>query len=298
MKIVKDFSLDNIRKIINQDFPELNIRTIKSTTIGWDNFVVEINSKYIFRFPKNQNNNFKLEKKIIDFISPKITLSIPIIEFIGKSFCYFGYKKIPGKSFSKNLLLKLSEKERSIIAFDLAKFLFEFHSNFSVKKAVEMGIEKEDHHSYYNIIKRKLLDKIEDKKLLKFTEETLREYIEIKKAEEDILVLYNDLHENNLAFDPESKKLNGIFDFGDVMIEDLNREFHYLFRLGFSFTMEVIDVYEKLSNKKIAINRVLIYYKIDELSNLVEYIEKPNSLIYRKSFENIQQLMKINIQTI
>lgn len=293
MKVVKDFSLDNIRKIINQDFPELNIRTIRSTTIGWDNFVVEINSKYIFRFPKNQNNNLKLEKKIIDFISPKITLLIPNIEFIGKSFCYFGYKKIPGKSLSKNLLLKLSEKERSSLAFDLANFLFEFHSNFSVKKAVEMGIEKEDHHSYYNIIRRELLDKIEDKKLFNFTQQTLKEYIEIKKAKEDILVLYNDLHENNLAFHSELKKLNGIFDFGDVMIEDFNREFHYLFRLGYSFMKEVVDEYENLSNKKVDINRVLIYSKIDELSNLAEYIEQPNSSIYKKSLENIEQLMNI-----
>jgi len=93
--------LNSFKRIIEKDYPGFDIRSIKALKSGWDNFALEINRTYIFRFPKSPN--FKLDKeiKILERLNGKITLKIPIYEFIGKKVPYVGYKKIIGQSLSR-----------------------------------------------------------------------------------------------------------------------------------------------------------------------------------------------------
>lgn len=293
--ILKDFSLTNIKGIIQNDFPQIEIKSIKPITDGWDNFVVDVNDEYIFRFPKGYEYKVNLEIKILAYLKDKISLPIPNIKFIGKSYLYTGYKKIQGEKLSREIIDSLSEEERTKLVYDLANFLNEFHGSFSVDKAKEMGIEEEDHFSYHNSINKKLVEKIGDGKLADFVKKTLKEYAQIIKSEDEILILYNDLHEDNMAFDAKEKKLNGIFDFGDVMIEDVNREFCYLFRLDPQFMEEVVREYEKISGRKIDTNRVILYAKINEMSDLAEYIDKPDSKVYKKTLATITKWFNKNI---
>jgi aminoglycoside 2''-phosphotransferase len=291
-KILNDFSLSRIKEIIQNDFPNIEIESISPIINGWDNFVVEVNREYIFRFPKDYEYKVDLEIKILNFLKSKITLPIPSIEYIGKSYLYTGYKKIQGEKLSKETIKSLSKEDRAKLVLDIANFLNEFHTSFSVEEAKKMGIGEEDHFSYYNSINKKLVEKIGDERLANFIKETLEEYAQIKKSNDEIMVLYNDLHEDNIAFDIKAKGLNGIFDFGDVMIEDVNREFCYLFRLDPQFMEEVVEKYEELSGRKIDTKRVIIYAKINEMSDLAEYINKPNSNVYKKTLKNLNQWMK------
>lgn len=114
-------------KMIQEDYPDFNIKSIKPLKSGWDNFVLEINQIYIFRFPKSPN--FKLDKeiKILKRLNGKVTLKIPIYEFIGKQTPYVGYKKIIGQSLSSCTLELLTSKNKNFLAYDVANFLNEFH---------------------------------------------------------------------------------------------------------------------------------------------------------------------------
>lgn len=291
--LLKKISIQKIKKVIINDFPEIKIKTAKLITNGWDNVVVDINGKYIFRFPKKKDERrTDIEIKLLDYLKDKITLPIPHIEFFGKKYTYVGYKKIQGGRLTRRMLTSLEKNEREKLVLDIASFLYEFHKYFSLQKARQLGLKNEDHFSYYTIISNKILNKLRDEKIIKFVRQVLADYKNIKIRKREISSLYNDLHEDNMAFDFKKKGLNGIFDFGDVMTGDINREFCYLFRLDPVLMHEVIKKYEKMSGRKIDVERVKTYARINEMSDLSFYINKPNSIIYRKSLKNIVKWMR------
>ena len=290
--LLKNLSLTRIRQIIQSDFPEIKIKSARLIANGWDNIVVEINGEYIFRFPKKKDEcRTDVEIKLLKFLKNKISLLIPRIEFFGNKYVYFGYRKIQGVPLTKKILDSLKKEEREKLIFDIANFLFEFHNFFSLRKARQLGLKNEDHFSYYTIISNKLFKKIGNDKIAEFVKRVLEDYKSIKIKKSEIVSLYNDLHEDNMAFDLKKKQLNGIFDFGDVMTGDLNREFCYLFRLDPVIMQEIISKYQKISGRKIDIERVKIYAKINEMSDLSFYVDKPNSKIYYKALKNIRKWM-------
>jgi len=290
--LLKNLSLARIRQVIQNDFPEIKIKSARLITNGWDNIVVEINGEYIFRFPKKKDEcRTDVEIKLLTYLKEKISLPIPHIEFFGKKYTYFGYKKIQGIPLTKRIIDSLKKEEREKLIFDIANFLFEFHNFFSLRKARQLGLKNEDHFSYYTIISNKLFKKLGSDKITEFIKQALEDYKSIKIKSGEIVSLYNDLHEDNMAFDLKKKQLNGIFDFGDVMTGDLNREFCYLFRLDPILMQEIISKYQKISGRKIDAERVKIYAKINEMSDLSFYVDKPNSKIYRKALKNIREWM-------
>lgn len=66
-----------------------------------------------------------------------------------------------------------------------------------------------------------------------------------------MVIAYNDLRQNNVAFDEKNRKLKGIFDFGDVTVEHISIEFYRLFSFDQKLTIDVIKDYEKMSEKKL-----------------------------------------------
>jgi len=281
MRILPAFDADTIRQTILDDIPNLKIETLKLIDNGWNNVVAEINSEWIFRFPKDDEVAFDIEVRILDFLKDKITLRIPKIEYFGKTFTYMGYRKVQGGGLTKEILDSLSYAQKEKLIFDLANFLREIHSALTPDDARKMGVTDEDLVSYANLIKSVLPNRINDLAVLEYVEPTLKEYEEMIPEKTEDVFLYNDLHVDNLAFDPERKRLNGIFDFGDIFVGDVSRDFYALYRFDPYFMKAVAERYQSLTDRKLNLRRMVIYCRMNELCDLAEYIDKPESAIYQ-----------------
>src|SRR5579864_6868154 len=214
--IPNTFEVEDLKKVILQDFPDMPITSAKLLNNGWDNVVLEINAQYIFRFPKDEGYRFAEEIKLLELLRGKITLAIPDPEFIGKSLVYMGYKKVEGGDMTEDIFNSLSDEQKDVLAFDLANFLAEFHRTTAIAKFVELNPVTEEMEIQIENPYENLESIISDKPTLYFISETIDEYKSILENKSEQVVLYNDLHTENMAFDPISKKLNGVFDFGDV----------------------------------------------------------------------------------
>lgn len=290
-RIVSETITENeLIKAIQTDFPEVEICTAKLISNGWDNIALDVNDEYIFRFPKNAGVNIEREMHLLQVLRGKFHTSIPVVEFIGRSYVYIGYRKIPGESLTRESLDALSDDERKALVDDLATFLFDMHNALSPDEARKIGIEDEDAPSY-KIQAAQVERFIADEDIRQFTEETILRYGAIQQTIEDDVVLFNDLHEDNLAFDPEQRRLHGVFDFGDVMIGDIHRDFHPLYRFDPKLMYELMDRYEQLSGRKLDRSRPPIYNRIGELCDFVEYGDKPESAVYRNAVAKIREWM-------
>lgn len=289
MKIIPNFDLKTIQSVISSDFPELKVEKITLIDNGWDNVVVEINDNIIFRFPKDDGVNFDVEVKILDILKDKISLQIPKIEFLGKSFTYMGYPKIQGSNLTSEIFNSLNSEQKEKLTFDLANFLREMHESISPDEARKLGVENEDMPSYSRSIKEVLLKKISDKQILGFTEATIKEYEGMIQEKVELVFLYNDLHTENMAFDATAKKLNGVFDFGDIMIGDVNMDFYPLYKFNPYFMKAVAEKYQELTSRKLNLRRMVVYGRINELSDLAELIDQPDSTVYKNAIIRIKK---------
>lgn len=286
---------EDVRKIISADFPELNIEEVRLITNGVDNFVAEIHSNFsnsIFRFPRHEESQRKLEFeiKILDLLKDKITTPFPRVEFLGKSAFYMGYHKIEGEPLNYKLIASLASEQKGKLAFDVAYFLYEIHRSISLDEAQAMQMLKEDLHEYIHLVKASSLpQKIKHPAVVRFMEETLKECQECSISEEDMVVLHNDLHAKNVAIHLEEKKLNGVFDFGDVKIGDIHRDFHLLYHLHPVFMKEVMEQYEKISKRRLSLKKVITHARMHALTDLILFMGDPESKPYRRALERIEQ---------
>lgn len=292
MKIIPHFDLDTIQNAIVSDFPDLKIEKITLIDNGWDNVVVEINNDLIFRFPKDDEVNFDVEVKTLDILKDKTSLQIPKIKFLGKSFTYMGYPKIQGGNLTPEIFDSLNSEQKEKLTFDLANFLGEIHSVISQDEAEKIGLENENLPSYSRSIKSVLPNKINNKSVLDFMEATIEEYEGMIQQKVELVFLYNDLHTENMAFDATAKKLNGVFDFGDIMIGDVNKDFYPLYKFNPYFMKAVAEKYQELTSRKLNLRRMVIYGRINELSDLAELIDQPESTVYKNAIMRIEKWNK------
>jgi aminoglycoside 2''-phosphotransferase len=283
-------SLNKAKRIINDDYPEFIIKSIKPLKGGWDNFVFLINEKYIFRFPKKETFNLDKEINVLAHLQNKITLEIPNYEFIGKKVRYVGYQKIVGEAVTAKLLATLTKKEKEILAHDIARFFYEFHKSLPIKIAKGFKLKKNTEGWRPVVIKRTLLKKLNDPEILKFIKVSLKKYSAIRQDKSKLIIAFSDLHGDNMAFNKITRRLTGIFDFSDVAIEFLDREFSHLFSVDQELNLEIVKYYQKLSRRRINLENVWLYSIIGEASIMTVYNEKPKSEIYQLAKTNLLRL--------
>ncbi len=298
LKILPAFDIETIQKAILADFPDLTIEKVELINNGWDNIVALINDEYIFRFPKDDGDeygsigkNFDAEVKILSFLQDKVTLQIPKVEFLGQKFTYMGYEKIPGNDLVYTDYLTLSDDEKNQLVFDLANFLKEIHTSVSLEQANEFNVDTEDLNSYSEMVKNLLIDKITDPQILKFINQTCDEYESFAKENQNLVFLYNDLHTENMAFDSEKKKINGIFDFSDCMIGDVYMDFHSLYKFDPQLMKAVAEKYQELTSTKLNLRRMVVTARIAELCDLAQFIDQPESRVYKNTMNNVKKWM-------
>ncbi|MFA6255385.1 MAG: aminoglycoside phosphotransferase family protein [Patescibacteria group bacterium] len=303
MQFIDNLSLKNLKTIIIADYPSLKIKSTKIINNGWDFLALEINNKYIFRFPRQQTselidykNNIermRAEIRVLNGLKNKISLQIPKVKYVGKKFAYFGYQKINGQKLSMSIIKKLNDRQYNQLVADVAKFLKEIHKALSLKQAKKLGVLYENYDSYHQLITSKIIrpKKITDQKIYNFIVDTVKEYKKMIPKKQLNVFLYNDLHGDNMAFDKSRGRLNGIFDFSDVMIGDIHLDFIYHFDIN--FMQDLINKYQQITNiKNLNKRRAIIYTRINEISDLAAVINQPNCQVYKRVIKDLKKWQK------
>lgn len=272
--------------LIKADFPAIDIRTSRLATNGWDNDVVIVNDEYVFRFATEPHTPLDVEMAVLNRLRGKTTLAIPRVEFIGRSATYMGYRMIRGSQLTTPVYRALSESQRTMLARDLARFLVEVHGAISIEDAVSLGVRREKPRSYLDEAMR-VVDRIDDHNARSFVVTTLRECEEIVAALGIESFLYNDLHGDNVGFDVERGCLNGVYDFGDIAIGDIHREFGPLYRLGKELLEATVAQYELMTGVSLSLRRIVMIQRLDRLADLAMLIDDSGNPEIQKVFEEI-----------
>lgn len=215
---------DTVIQLLNEQFPNITIRTIEFIGEGFDNTVFILNEDILLRFPRREAavEILQVEKKLLPVIKETTTFQTTIPFLFGQPsetfpWPFLGYNYIKGKP-----PVHLNRQERINMIEPLAKMLKQLHSirlsNLSNLKLpgdelrrLDMKYRKPQFLNYVEeAIKLKL---IKDELQMKQYVENLQEVI----PKTPLVLVHGDLHVKNMIVN-DDKVLKGIIDWGDAHI--------------------------------------------------------------------------------
>ncbi|MBA3238161.1 MAG: aminoglycoside phosphotransferase family protein [Parachlamydiaceae bacterium] len=239
-----------IHAVLADEVPELNINSLKIISCGWDNLVADINGEWIFRFPRLEEfvSTLNREVLLLNQVHSCVSMPVPHYEYIGSRTAFVGYRKILGKALDKELYLSLSTEVQQQIADSLALFLSQLHQAVSVEEALAWG------YKYYglplNWIESSLRNTNFSHDMNRIIQEAFAHIRQKQSNESHLVLLHNDLHSANFAFDVETNQVTGVFDFSDAAIGESYIEFGRLFSVDQDLVIRTAEAYARLSGSK------------------------------------------------
>jgi aminoglycoside 2''-phosphotransferase len=246
--LIQQYTEDAVREVLVDEVPDLTINTVTLISAGWDNLVADINGEWIFRFPRSEEFISKLEREqlLLERLQNSVLMPVPHFQYIGICTAFVGYRKILGEALNEEIYLNLSVSARQRIAESLALFLSQFHRAVSVNEALQWGYK--EYHVPIQWIEHNLLGTLPSSEIERVVSEALNFAKQNPTIVENLVLLHNDLHGENLAFDVKTEQITGVFDFSDAMIGDYSVEFGKLFSIHQDLAIRTSEAYARLNN--------------------------------------------------
>jgi len=241
------------RKLIERCFPELQIKRSRQIRTGWENFVLEVNGEYVFRFPKfrETENRLRNEIEFLPTLANRLSTPVPDYQFVWKGdrmypHWFGGYRKLAGVAVESQ---RFRNEWTRRLARQISGFLKELHS-ISVRGDSLKSIPKYSQEEWLKSISlqhnkiRRITYPLLDSKLRARSEEFWRALLaDFADAGFRPTLIHGDLSTENMLIDPASVRLTGIVDWGYTQVSDPALEFAHLFMHNSDLGEEVLRLY-------------------------------------------------------
>jgi len=238
--------LDRIQKVFPLSITQVDIHD------GGDDFLVfEINSEWMFRFPRNDVSQkaFEQEMQFLARFKPLSPLPIPDYQYTGDGFA--GYAKIHGRHLSDELFQGFSSDIREKVAEQLGRFLSALH-NFPLEEANEIRLTRGwdgTHHKNGTSFLEKAAPLLSPSAQNKATR-CMKDLLASKFTGN---VIHGDFYLPDHVFFDESQL--GVIDFADVTIYDPAHDLQCILEIGGEDFFETMMKYYDGSKDADLLNR-------------------------------------------
>lgn len=288
---------EKYKKLIQKDFPDFTISSIKKTGEGDNSKAFIINENYIFRFPKREEVKQQIRREIA--ILPKIksllNLQIPQFEFVSPVINFIGYKIIPGTPLTFKIYNSLNKKQQRSIQESLANFLSQLHhigsSMFSDCYLETMDLKEEYSDNFKKA--QKFIYPLISKSKQKIITQLFTEYLNNpKNFNYPPALIHNDFSKDHILFDTVNKEITGIIDFGDIALGDPYYDLMYLLdEFGDNFLKGILKIY-KPKNKKKLLKKLYFFSLANKIQIILGNRNDPNSKDLKNGYKELKAWFK------
>ena len=230
-------------------FPTLKVARSTRILTGWDNIVLEVNGKYIFRFPRfpASEEHLRTELKILPFLGKRLPVEVPNYRFVcrgvGQELGWFaGYPKTPGEPLTVGGF-RLAWTENLSESFAL--FVRELHSLDTTGRELSVLPRRSSKEtadslrktrsrirkSVYPLLNSSMIAQVE-----RFWASLLQDFDNSRFGP---VLVHGDLTSRNILVD-RTGKIRGILDWADTFVGDPALDFAGLFEVNRSLGERVL----------------------------------------------------------
>ncbi len=284
----------NIKELINHEFPELTISSIKKIGEGDNSKAFLINQNYIFRFPKKDEvkQHLKKEISVLPKIRSLLNIAIPNFDFISKEINFVGHKSINGEPLTIEIYNSLEKKIQTKIKKSLAVFLTQLHQvNLLILKDCDL-----DTMDY----REEFADNFEDTQRLIYPNISIKDSRIISRLFNAYLndpknfkykptLIHNDFSADHILFVTSTNEISGIIDFGDLAIGHPDYDLMYLLdTFGEGFILKLLKFYKHNDHKNLLLK--LIFFRLaNKLQILIESIKDEDEYAIKAGYINLKR---------
>jgi aminoglycoside phosphotransferase (APT) family kinase protein len=274
---------------IKEEFPEIEWKTHRYLTQGWDHVVIILDETLVFRAPKDSSyrRELKNEIQLLQYLKKKVTVDIPNYIYVSRDKSFAGYNLVKGQELTASRFQQLSASEKERAASQLAEFITALHATpESILK--ECHVKTEDQEEMYEELvrdTRALLYSRLSEKYIQSIEEYFEELDTALSHDHPKALVHSDLIREHILWDAQRKQIN-IIDFSDRSFGDPAIDFTGLREYGPEFTAHVFELYKGKKDEKM-LYRSELYFKRIPL-----YIMKDALLGYPCTFEEGYEALK------
>lgn len=240
---------DNITKYmprIRELLAGTEIRSVLYNSEGLVNDVFIVNGETVVRFAKDDYalRALRAELKILDLVRPQVNLAIPSPSYSAEDVVV--YCLLEGDTFSRRLLLGLSEQEKQATADQLAEFLRAMHA-IPVKEDMPATLAPVTYEKWSHV--RQNVEQKIYPLLLQHQVEWVRDLFDGMLGDPSSFdyqpcLIHGDLGPYHILYDRQSRRLNGIIDFGVAGVGDPATDIGNLLQVyGESFVSRFLGEY-------------------------------------------------------
>ncbi|AKT36957.1 phosphotransferase family protein [Chondromyces crocatus] len=263
-------TLDELRQVIVDAFPELASSRFTLLTMGWQSLAVDVDDRLIFKFPRDEEAEKALisEAGVLAVVRPALTMTVPDLTLHQGTRLFSRHDKLRGEHLLAPEYERLGERSRQVLAEELALFYAEMHAlpEAALKAAgagpAEAWMEPDE-------ILEKAWPRLPPA-LRPYAEQTLAVWRDLPPDPHGTTFGFFDGHGWNMAFDHERERLQGIYDFADAGFGVLHREFLQSDWIARDLTARIIPAYERLTGRAIDRARVALMSGVLRLWELAD----------------------------
>ncbi len=266
---------DILLQRIRAEFPDIKWKQYKYINHGWDHDIVILDSRIVFRIPKETEyiNKLKHEIKLLNYLSPQLNIDIPDYQYIAKDKSFAGYHIVKGKELYPKRYDRLSTPDKKNAAKQFAVFISTLHS--TPKTIIsDCRIETENLMMH----NEELFQKVERLVYPLLTQPEIRRikdyYVELQQMSTydfPKTLVHRDLTEEHILWDDKQKQIN-IIDFSDCALGDPAIDFSGILIYGEEFFELVCALYtgsmdtSLKQRARLSFQRIPLYIMMDSQS--------------------------------
>jgi aminoglycoside phosphotransferase (APT) family kinase protein len=148
------------------------------------------------------------------------------------------------------------------LADDLGRALAQLHRALTRAEAEKFGPANIETLPTADVLRGRLQGTLPDTRTANTFDRLLDLYRDYAPHQADIVLAHGDLWAGNMAVDPETGALNGLFDLDDAGLADRHVDFMYFHSFGDAFTRRALAAYAAEGGKAASWERVAIYHAV------------------------------------
>ncbi len=264
---------ESLRAVIVKVFLDLAAGVFTPQTRGWDSLAIDVDDRLIFKLPRHEAGRAGLvrEAALLAIIHPAVALPTPDMTLHDGPPLFSRHDKLRGGYLEPAAYAALGDAARDRLAHDLALFYVQLHALPAAElEAAGAGpikpwLQPDD-------ILRKAWP-ILPAALRKYVERTVAAWRALPPDPHGRTYGFFDGHGWNMAFDPATGRLNGLYDFGDSGFGQLHQEFIYSNMISPDLTARIVGRYQTLAGRALDRERIALLFEVLRLSELAEHAE-------------------------
>lgn len=261
--------MDFIRRMLAAD---MDIQTLEPLFHNsYRSYAYQVNNDIIVKFSRKYPEKMQREVQILDLLHGRISMPIPEMKIVScDGYVYSKHTKIIGQTPAQSDVDAMDSAVRARFCADIARFAFEMHAatNFVLN---QMCIPQWERYSMRSMRPAQIAMQLATDENFTNDERAFIKHFcnDYTIANDDAVVRLGhfDMQPKNIAYNPVSGCIAGIFDFGDCAHGDIYHDFAQL-ALGYSpdILAAILDEYAHLGGHRVGLTKCYDYALHQELN--------------------------------